>query len=76
MTLLWAVPVVAAAVAIVLVVARARRLEDEAAALARAVAQLRDIRSPLAALRGITDETDELVIDFRRRHPFDGADDA
>lgn len=68
MTLLWAVPVVAAAVATVLVAARARAIEDEAVALAREVSRLRDVRSPLAALRSATHETDGVVAAFRQRH--------
>jgi hypothetical protein len=68
-SLLWAVPVVAAAVATLLVAARARSIEDEAQALARSVAQLGDVRRPLAALRDVADETDELVEEFRRHHP-------
>jgi hypothetical protein len=62
----------AAAVATVLVVARARSLEVVAAELAHEVARLRDVRPPLAALRRATAETDELVTAFRATHPHDG----
>ena len=72
MTLLWAVPVVAAAVATLLVVARARTLEGEVVGLAHGVRRLRDIRAPLAAVRATAGETAELVAAFRRQHPVDG----
>jgi hypothetical protein len=71
-TLLWAVPVVAAAVATLLVVARARMVEDEAVGLARDVRRLREIRAPLGAIRATALETDGLVANFRGRHPLDG----
>jgi hypothetical protein len=76
-TLLWAVPVVAAAVATVLVAARSRALEDEVVGLVREVRRLRDIRAPLAAVRTAADETDDLVVAFRAQHPIepDGPDD-
>lgn len=75
MTLLWAVPVVAAAVATLLVVARARNLEDEVVGLVADVRDLRAVREPLRAVRAMTHETDVLVADFRERHPFDDLDD-
>lgn len=68
MSLLWAVPVVAAAIATVLVVARARALEDAAVAVAAEVARLRELRRPLAAVREAAAETDEVVQAFRRHH--------
>lgn len=68
MTLLWAVPVVAAAVATLLVVAHARPLEDEAVALVGAVRRLREVRAPLRAVRTTVDETDAAVAEFRDRH--------
>lgn len=73
-SLLWAVPVVAAAVATLLLVSRARALEDGAAGVAREVRRLQDIRAPLAAVRETAGETDEVVRAFRQRHP--GAEDA
>ncbi len=73
MTLLWAVPVVAAAAATLLVVARARTLEDEVVGLVHDVRRLRDLREPLGAVRATAGETAELVAAFRRQHPVDGA---
>ena len=73
MTLLWAVPVVAAALATLLVVTRARSLEDEAVGLAHDTARLRDIHSPLVSVRAAARETDVLVAAFRQRHPLDDA---
>jgi hypothetical protein len=70
-TLLWSVPVVAAAVATLLVVARARAIEDEVAGLVDDVAQLAEIRRPLDAIRATAAETDEVVAAFRERHPLD-----
>jgi hypothetical protein len=72
-TLVWAVPVVAAALATLVVVARARGVEDECVALAREVAALAELRRPLAAVRDATVETDEAVAAFRERHAADGA---
>ena len=72
MTLLWAVPVVAAAVATLVVVAWARTLEDEVAGLVADVRDLRAVCEPLAGIRAMTDETDALVAGFRARHPLDG----
>jgi hypothetical protein len=72
MTLLWAVPVVAAAVATLVVVAWARTLEDEVVGLVADVRDLRAVREPLGAIRTMTDETDALVAAFRERHPLDG----
>lgn len=71
MSLLWAVPVVAAAIATVIVVARARALEDAAVAVATEVARLRELHRPLAAVREATAETDDVVQAFRRRHAVD-----
>jgi methyl coenzyme M reductase beta subunit len=72
-TLVWAVPVVAAALATLVVVARARAVEDECGVLAREVAALAELRHPLAAVRDATAETDELAAAFRERHAVDGA---
>lgn len=71
MTLLWAVPVVAAAAATVLVVAWVRPLEDAAVALAREVRGLRQVGRPLGSVRAAMVETDEVVAGFRRNHAFD-----
>lgn len=71
MTLLWAVPVAAAAVATLVVAARSRAIEGEATALAHAVRGLRDVRAPLEAIRVTAAETDELVATFRGRHQVD-----
>jgi hypothetical protein len=70
--LVWAVPVVAAAMATVLVVAWARRLEDEATALVTAVRRLREVAPGLAAVRDAVAETDEMASGFRRRHQLEG----
>lgn len=71
MTLLWAVPVVAAAVGTLLVAARARTLEDEVVGLVADVRDLRAVREPLRSIRVLMTETDALVAAFRERHPFD-----
>jgi hypothetical protein len=72
-TLLWTVPVVAAAVATLLVVARARAIEDEVVGLVDDVRRLREVRPPLGAIRATAGETDEVVGAFRERHPLDDA---
>lgn len=69
MALVWAVPVVAAAVATVLVAAAARPVGDELTALVRDVRELRRLRAPLAAVRAATAETDALAEAYRGRHP-------
>ena len=71
MTLLWAVPALAAAVAVICVLARARALEDAAADLAAEVGRLRRLRAQLAEVRRATADTDRLVYDFRDAHPLD-----
>ena len=71
MTLVWAVPALAAAVAVVCVLARARALEETAADLAADVGRLRRLREPLAEVRRATADTDRLVADFRDAHPLD-----
>jgi hypothetical protein len=71
MSLLWALPVVAAAAATVLVVAWARPLEDAAVALAREVRRLRHVEGPLGSVRAALAETDEVATGFRRRHGID-----
>lgn len=71
MTLVWAVPALAAAVAVVCVLARARALEAAAGELAAEVRRLRRLREPLAEVRRATADTDRLVADFRDAHPED-----
>jgi hypothetical protein len=68
MTLLGAVPVVAAAAATVVLAARARAVEDAARAMADEVARLRELRPVLARVRAVTAETERLVSDFRGDH--------
>lgn len=76
MSLIWAVPVVAAAAAIGLVAARARAIEDAARDLAAEVAALRALRAPLAAVRRATAETEARVAAFGAAHGPDGDGDA
>ena len=71
MTLLWAVPALAAVAAVVVVAARARALEQAAADLAGEVRRLRRLRGPLAGIRRATADTDALVEDFRAAHAGD-----
>ncbi len=68
MSLLWAVPVVAAAAVTVLMVAWARPLEDAAVALVREVGRLRQVQRPLGSVRAAMTETDEVAAGFRHRH--------
>ena len=77
MSLLWCVPVVAAAVAAGLVAGFARPLEDAGRELADAVARLTELRWRFAQLRVTGRETDARVAAFRERHaPGPGPDDA
>lgn len=71
MTLLWAVPALAAVAAVVVVAARARALEQAAADLTGEVRRLRRLRGPLAGIRRSTADTDALVEDFRAAHTGD-----
>ena len=68
MTLVWAVPVVAAAVATVLVAAAARPVGDELNALVDEVRELRQLREPLVRVRAATDDSAALAEAYRRRH--------
>ncbi|HET6954807.1 MAG TPA: hypothetical protein VFI47_30880 [Acidimicrobiales bacterium] len=61
-------PVVAAAVAVAVVAARGRAVEDAARELAGAVGRLRELRAPLGRLRAVTADTERLVSDFRAEH--------
>ena len=74
MTLVWAVPALAAAVAVVCVLARARALEDAAGELAAEVGRLRRLREPLADVRRATADTDRLAADFRDAHALDAGE--
>jgi hypothetical protein len=74
--IVWAVPVVAAAVGGAIVAACARPFEDASTALAAEVARLRELRRPLASLRASAAETDARVEAFRRRHAPPNGDDA
>lgn len=69
MTLVWAVPVVAAAVATALVAAAARPMGDELTALVDDVRRLRQMREPLARVRAATADSAALAAAYRRRHP-------
>jgi hypothetical protein len=74
-SLVWAVPVVAAAVACGLAAARARAVEDAARGLAREMRELAALRAPLAEVRRSTAETEALVAEFRVAHePTDPPD--
>lgn len=61
MSLLWSVPVVAAALATVVVALAARPLSDEAAGVAADVRRLRELRRPLGAVRSVLAETGDLA---------------
>jgi hypothetical protein len=69
--LIWSVPVLAAAVATLVVVAWSRSLEDEATALAHDVARLAEVRKPLSAVRSTVEDTGDLVRRFGAAHPLD-----
>jgi hypothetical protein len=71
-TVLWAVPVMAATLAMAWLLTRARSMEDEVAGLADDARELRRLRAPLAGIRRATADTDALVADFREAHPADG----
>jgi hypothetical protein len=70
-SLVWCVPVVAAAVAAGLVAAHARPLEDAGRELQASVARLGELRWRFAQLRVSARETDARVAAFRERHPLD-----
>ncbi|MGH9227725.1 MAG: hypothetical protein ACRD07_03165 [Acidimicrobiales bacterium] len=75
MSLLWTVPVVAAALATGLVAARARALEDASVGLAVEIRRLRELRPRLAAVRTGLQETGERAAELSRRHPLAPVDD-
>jgi hypothetical protein len=66
-TLLWTVPVLAAAVATALVAVAARPVGDEVAGLARDVRRLGELRRSLAAVRAQTADSEALADAHRRR---------
>jgi hypothetical protein len=70
MNLLWAVPVVAAAVTTALMALRARAVEDAAIELGRELRRLSQLRPRLADVRRAVDDTRVLAADFRARHPL------
>lgn len=59
--LVWTVPVVAAVVALLLVLAWSRTLEGLTSDLVREVRGLRELRRPLSRLRDELDNSDPLV---------------
>ncbi|MGH9192933.1 MAG: hypothetical protein ACRDZ0_10750 [Acidimicrobiales bacterium] len=75
MSLLWSVPVVAAALATGLVAARARALEDATVDLATEIRWLRELQAPLAAVRTGLQETRARAAELTRRHPLAPLDD-
>jgi hypothetical protein len=74
MSLLWAIPVAAAAGAMVIVVVLGGALESAARGLTEEVAALHELREPLAGLRRATLETDAQVMAFRAAHAPVGAE--
>ena len=69
MSLLWTVPVVAAAVGTGLVAARARALEDATVDLAIELRRLGELRRRLAGVTAGLRETRERAAEVSRRHP-------
>jgi hypothetical protein len=59
--LLWVVPVVAAAAGIALVLGRLRALEEVALELMLAVHRTREVRAPLAEVRGEMERSAPLI---------------
>jgi hypothetical protein len=74
-SLLWTVPVVAAALATGLVAARARALEDATMDLAIEVRRLRELQPRLAAVQAGLEGARERAAELTRRHPLAPADD-
>jgi hypothetical protein len=74
-SLLWTVPVVAAALATGLVAARARALEDATVELAIEIRRLQELRPRLAGVRAGLGETRERAAALARRHPLAPVDD-
>jgi hypothetical protein len=73
--LLWTVPVVAAAVAIGLVAARARALEEATLDLAVEIRRLRELQPRLAGVLAGLRETRERASELGRRHALAPEDD-
>jgi hypothetical protein len=75
-TIVWSIPVMAAAVAAGLVLARVRAIEEAALGLRREVALLTQLRRPLARVRAAFRETGAAVAAFRAHRgdepPSDG----
>ena len=65
---MWAVPVVAAAVAAILVALAARPVGDEVTALVDDLRQLRRVRESLATVRAAAADNEAVGRTFRRRH--------
>jgi hypothetical protein len=61
MVLLWAVPVVAATVAVAVVLSSLRTVEDLSSDLGTAVSRSRDLRRPLSDLRDELDRSRPVV---------------
>ena len=68
MTLVWAVPVLAAALATALVAAAARPLGDELTALVTDLRELRRVQASLASVRAAAADTEAVGAAFRGRH--------
>ncbi|HET6920379.1 MAG TPA: hypothetical protein VFI46_13065 [Jiangellaceae bacterium] len=75
MSLLWTVPVVAAALGTGLVAARARALEDASVDLAIEIRRLRELQPRLVGVRTGLQETRERATELSRRHPLAPVDD-
>ncbi|MGH9287519.1 MAG: hypothetical protein ACRD0V_04365 [Acidimicrobiales bacterium] len=75
MSLLWTVPVVAAALASGLVAARARALEDATVDLAIEIRRLRELRPQLAGVRAGLRDSGVRAAELARRHPLAPVDD-
>jgi hypothetical protein len=69
-SLLWTVPVVAAALATGLVAARARALEDATVDLAIEIRRLRELRPRLNGVCAALRDTREAAAELRRWHPL------
>jgi hypothetical protein len=74
-SLLWTVPVVAAALATGLVAARARELEDATVDLAIEIRRLRELRPQFAGMRAGLRDTAVRAAELSRRHPLAPVDD-
>lgn len=68
MSIVWAIPVAAAALATILVVARARALEDATVDLVHEVKRLPELRPRLTAVRSALHDTHERATELGERH--------